>query len=209
MRCLQRILVPLVFLGCLGLAHTYQALAEAQSAAVEEGQPISVNTFFPSAEPDTGAMIPGVYQLSVPPTAQNDEVASRQERTAPPAAGPRAKSSPKPEAKTQGTTVSYKVRQGDTLVGIARAHGVSASAIVKANNLSNPRLIGIGKTLQIPGACRIPKNTSTPKKVVVTKPKPVAPPAAPAKTPEAKLSAPAEADVLPATGSAKQSSDDL
>jgi murein DD-endopeptidase MepM/ murein hydrolase activator NlpD len=44
----------------------------------------------------------------------------------------------------------YRVRQGDTLNGIARQHGVSSAAILQANKLNNPNLIKPNQRLIIP-----------------------------------------------------------
>lgn len=46
--------------------------------------------------------------------------------------------------------VTYVVRQGDTLGGIALKFGVSVQAIMQANGLSNPNLIYVGQRLIIP-----------------------------------------------------------
>lgn len=47
--------------------------------------------------------------------------------------------------------VSYTVRRGDTLFGIARAHGVPADGIRSANNMTSSD-IRIGQVLAIPGS---------------------------------------------------------
>jgi LysM repeat protein len=44
----------------------------------------------------------------------------------------------------------YTVRAGDTLSGIAAAHGVSASAVAAANGISDADLIHAGQSLDIP-----------------------------------------------------------
>jgi len=46
----------------------------------------------------------------------------------------------------------YTVRSGDTLGAIARRHGVSVTAIMSANRLTNANLIRVGQRLWIPGA---------------------------------------------------------
>lgn len=55
---------------------------------------------------------------------------------------------------SQGTAYAgtYKVKPGDTLSALARAHGTSVTALVRANHLSNPNLIYAGTRLSIPGA---------------------------------------------------------
>jgi LysM repeat protein len=45
----------------------------------------------------------------------------------------------------------YAVKRGDTLAGIARSFGVSASSIIQANGIANPNLVYINQNLVIPG----------------------------------------------------------
>jgi LysM repeat protein len=45
---------------------------------------------------------------------------------------------------------TYVVKSGDTLGSISRSFGVSVSAIMQANGLTNPDLIFVGQTLRIP-----------------------------------------------------------
>ncbi len=49
---------------------------------------------------------------------------------------------------------SYVVKEGETLGGIANRTGISASAIARANDLSEPYHIRIGQKLVIPGTSR-------------------------------------------------------
>lgn len=44
----------------------------------------------------------------------------------------------------------YRVNPGDTLGSIARTYGVSPSALLEANQLSDPNIIQVGQTLEIP-----------------------------------------------------------
>jgi LysM repeat protein len=46
---------------------------------------------------------------------------------------------------------THTVRSGDRLVDIAKAHGVSLTRLIDANNISNPNLIRAGQVLTIPG----------------------------------------------------------
>ncbi|PZR17317.1 MAG: LysM domain-containing protein [Archangium gephyra] len=47
--------------------------------------------------------------------------------------------------------MSYTIKRGDTLSGIAARYGTTVSALASANGIRNPNLIVAGKTLQIPG----------------------------------------------------------
>lgn len=46
----------------------------------------------------------------------------------------------------------YQVKPGDTLDAIARRHGLSASALSRANGINNPNLISVNQQLKIPSA---------------------------------------------------------
>jgi LysM repeat protein len=50
------------------------------------------------------------------------------------------------------STGAHTVRRGETLRGIAAAHGTSVGALVRANGISDPDLIRVGQVLQVPGA---------------------------------------------------------
>lgn len=58
------------------------------------------------------------------------------------------------------TWVQHVVRRGDTLSEIARAYGVSISAISAANRGVHPRRLRIGQRLMIPRAGRVPQLAS-------------------------------------------------
>ncbi|HIK28517.1 MAG: peptidoglycan DD-metalloendopeptidase family protein [Oscillatoriaceae bacterium SKW80] len=48
------------------------------------------------------------------------------------------------------SVVEYKVRDGDTLDSLARTYGVTASVLAKYNQISDPNLLTVGQTLEIP-----------------------------------------------------------
>ena len=55
-----------------------------------------------------------------------------------------------PDATTDGQSMSYVVKPGDTLLAIARAHGLNTTELVDANGLADPDRIFIGQLLKIP-----------------------------------------------------------
>jgi LysM repeat protein len=50
-----------------------------------------------------------------------------------------------------GSTTSYRVKRGDTLYAIARAHGTTVSELVRINGIANPNLIRVGQVITISG----------------------------------------------------------
>lgn len=48
------------------------------------------------------------------------------------------------------TPLSYKVKRGDTLYGIAQRQNVSAARLIKANGLKRPYALRVGQTLKLP-----------------------------------------------------------
>lgn len=55
-------------------------------------------------------------------------------------------------ARVTASTISYTVRPGDTLAGIAARHRTTVPALARANDLDSPNLVVIGDTLRLPGA---------------------------------------------------------
>jgi GH25 family lysozyme M1 (1,4-beta-N-acetylmuramidase)/LysM repeat protein len=47
-------------------------------------------------------------------------------------------------------TLTYTVRPGDTLIGIALRFGVAVDALIRLNDIANPDLISVGQALKIP-----------------------------------------------------------
>jgi LysM repeat protein len=88
---------------------------------------------------------------AAPPVVDNEN--DKKDVGSQPAGG--AASAPVDATKTTNSTGSllYMVKAGDTLFAIALAHHTTVDAIVKANpHITNPNLIFVGETLNIPQA---------------------------------------------------------
>jgi LysM repeat protein len=79
---------------------------------------------------------------------------------------PVASPTPTPLAAPTVPPVTYRVKAGDTLSGIADIFGVSVDDIVRANNIADPNSLAEGQTLTIPGRSLSPtpkiETTTTP-----------------------------------------------
>ena len=91
-----------------------------------------------------------VNELSQANGLSSDFIYEGQKLCVPGARGTSQSSMPSKSYDSQATY--YTVRAGDTLAGIALRYGVSQTAIMQANNLSNPSLIYVDQRLVIPGA---------------------------------------------------------
>lgn len=100
-------------------------------------------------------------------------------------------------------TTEYVVRSGDSIGGIAKQYGVSRSAIVELNKLSDPNKLRIGQKLMLPGHLKVkatPAKHASKAKAVVTPPAAPTEAAAPAAVPAPLAPAPAEAVSAPVAG---------
>lgn len=70
---------------------------------------------------------------------------------------------------------THVVEPGDTLFTIALEYGVSMDAIIEANNIVNPRVIRLGRTLLIPGVDGTEGSTPTPAAPAPTRVAPLPP----------------------------------
>ena len=70
---------------------------------------------------------------------------------------------------------THVVQPGDTLFTIALEYGVSMDAIIEANNIVNPRVIRLGRTLIIPGVDGTTDSTPTPAAPAPTRAAPLPP----------------------------------
>lgn len=64
-------------------------------------------------------------------------------------------------AEATAGDISYVVRRGDTLSGIARKHGVSVAAIAERNRISKNHYVKAGQRLMIPGTASAASTASS------------------------------------------------
>lgn len=67
-------------------------------------------------------------------------------------------------AQPTAAPVTYTIKAGDTLSGIADLFGVTVDDIVRANNMADPNALQVGQVLTIParGSLPTPTGTATP-----------------------------------------------
>ena len=73
-----------------------------------------------------------------------------------------------PEAMPTVPPVTYTVKPGDTLSGIADLFGVTVDDIVRANNIADPNALQVGDVLTIPGHSPIATPIITPSTITTT-----------------------------------------
>jgi LysM repeat protein len=105
------------------------------------------DTSNPYGVPDGGAGESVPYQAVNPPADNPTYGQAAYEESAP---GP-ASAAPTHGAPAAAASTSHTVARGDTLSGIARQYGTTASAIKQANGMSSDTVV-LGKTLVIPGS---------------------------------------------------------
>jgi len=93
--------------------------------------------------------------------------------------------------------VRYTVKAGDTLYSIARAFGMSPSAIQEANGIADPNLVKAGQVLTIPAAVATPLPATQPPTATPPPPTAQSPTASP--TPAAATAPPATPTPNPAS----------
>lgn len=60
------------------------------------------------------------------------------------------KPTPPPDPPPSQTTISYRIRPGDTLSKIADRYGTTAEALAQLNGIANPNRIYAGQVIRIP-----------------------------------------------------------
>lgn len=157
---------PAFFEGNQGKTAGGAPVATATSAAASGGMPVATVVGEPvpiatapsaqptvEATPPPTAAQPTTLPIAAQPTVGATPTATR---AAPTATAPLPTSAPAPTARPQVTppagALVHEVQQGDTIYGLATAHGVTVEDIVKANNLTDRGSIRVGQKLIIPPA---------------------------------------------------------
>jgi LysM repeat protein len=129
----QAVLIALMALAFAAIV--LAKLTSGNSAAANDGSPFPVVVGAPA---------------SASPQSSGDPVASAApDPTAVPASGG-TDASAAPDPSAAPATRSYKVKSGDTLVGIAAKFGTTPKAISNLNGISDPSSLKIGQVLKIP-----------------------------------------------------------
>ena len=148
----QTLLVALMVLAFL-------VLVIARTAAPSAQGPLSTQSLPVGAAVGTGAPgSPASPALTSTAPASTTPASPTPVTSTPPASSPPPSPSPTPAASnaTPVPTVTppgarhYTVQRGDTLSGIAARFGTTVAAIRKANGITDPRVIRVGKVLTIP-----------------------------------------------------------
>ena len=107
----------------------------------------------PGAAPTPAPIItpaPTPAPTSAPPTRSPIATPPPEPTPAPATPKPTAKPKPTPTEKPHATTITYRVKSGDTLYTIAAQFGTTIKAIVEANGIADPNTIVVGQKLVIP-----------------------------------------------------------
>jgi hypothetical protein len=100
--------------------------------------PTGLDAALADARPSAGAVSPATLPVATPtPTPL-------------PSPSPSPSPLPSPSPSPSPSPVTYKVKSGDTLLGIASRFGTTVKALQQANGIDDPSLLRIGQVLTIP-----------------------------------------------------------
>jgi LysM repeat protein len=129
-----------LLIGLLALAFAAIVLARVAGGGAGGGATDASPSPSPLASTDPSAVPP-----TIRPTATAGPSASAGASTG--VGGSASPASPAPSAQS---TRTYKVKAGDTLVGIAARFGTTPKAIADLNGITDPSSLKVGQTLKIP-----------------------------------------------------------
>jgi LysM repeat protein len=134
----DRTTVQSVLVVLLALAFAAIVLARLTSGEVPAGAVGSPST--------AASAVPGAGGSTAPAASRRPTTAPSNKSAAPPGSGGTGGS----PAASGATNQTYKVKAGDTLVGIAAKFGTTPKAIAELNGLTDPTSLRIGQVLRIP-----------------------------------------------------------
>ena len=110
---------------------------------------IATGTAAPKTLPvaETATNVTPAPTASPTPTVSPSPSASAKPSASP---SPTSSATPSPSPTVTAAVKTYKVVSGDTITSIAKKFGVTATALMSANNITNANLIKIGQVLVIP-----------------------------------------------------------
>ncbi|HEX7975448.1 MAG TPA: LysM peptidoglycan-binding domain-containing protein [Anaerolineales bacterium] len=134
----SRALRPTVALALIGFSLLFGLLLAGARAIQKDNA-----AFFSVSGKSYGAPSQAAALSGTPPAARM------------PAVNPPGGPTPTPDAlhplpTIRGKAEQYVVEVGDTLAKIAQKYGVSVQQLIQANNLANPDIVEVGRTLDIP-----------------------------------------------------------
>ena len=111
------------------------------------------------ASPTAAAVVPATPETTIIPASPDAPtrtlVPSNVDPTTAPSPTPAATATPSPEpaptASPSPGPTTYIVQTGDTLSGIAGAHGTTWQVLAELNKIENPRRLRVGQVLKLPG----------------------------------------------------------
>lgn len=126
----------------------------AQSVAQKYGVPLArlaeINPAWTRRAVRGGRALPAGISVWLPEgTLERIAAAKSRKRPAAPRAAP---GPPEPAGSPLADAIVHVVRRGETLMGIAAAHGVRLADLLAANSLHDRAVIHPGQTLRVPGA---------------------------------------------------------
>ena len=133
-------------------AKTYTVRSGDTLSGIAAKHGVSLSTLFKANKMNGSTIIYPGQKIKLSGSAAAPARAAAKPAAAKPAA--KAKAAPKPAAASK----TYTVRAGDTLSGIAAKHGLSLSAIFKANNFNGSTIIYPGQKIKLNGTATAAKS---------------------------------------------------
>lgn len=133
-------------------AKTYTVRSGDTLSGIAAKHGVSLSTLFKANKMNGSTIIYPGQKIKLSGSAAAPARAAAKPAAAKPAA--KAKATPKPTAASK----TYTVRAGDTLSGIAAKHGLSLSAIFKANNFNGSTIIYPGQKIKLNGTATAAKS---------------------------------------------------